>query len=153
MGKIQKGFSPSPSDWKIQRIFFIHFTWPCSFGELCTFLNKKPAHSASWRMALLYCPAFYNSCSISGKAHILQIKYMILHPNKKYCGTASLKIILIHYFYSIKFVFFPFPLYIIVTPFAKRLLKRNSKFSFFQYFVFGDLDFVKGDKSYSCVRA
>lgn len=74
--------------------------------------------------------------------------------NIKYGGTVSLKIILIHYFYSIKFVFFPFPLYIIVAhSFAKRLLKRNIKFSFFQYFVFGDHDFVKGDKSYSCIRA
>lgn len=72
----------------------------------------------------------------------MQIKDMILDHNQKYYGTVSLKIIFIQYFYSIKFVFLSYLLYIIVTrSFAKRLLEGNIKFSFLQYHVLRDLDF------------
>lgn len=71
----------------------------------------------------------------------MQIKDMLLHHNQKYYGTVSLKIIFIQCFYSIKFVFLPYLLYIIVThSFAKRLLEGNIKFSFLQYYVLGDPD-------------
>lgn len=72
----------------------------------------------------------------------MQNKDILLHHNKKYYGTVSLKIVFIHYFYPIKFVFLPYLLYVIMTcSFAKRLLEGNIKFSFLQYYVLGDLDF------------